>query len=116
MYLLLCSCRCLCSDLEALTTYQHCGFQLHRTLPLAYILIQFRYDYNREAGAKRGSCLAGSTQRAGSRAAAPVRDLDGAGAAYILVASVTRGGSDQSPGPSIHSLEFECFISHPSRV
>lgn len=110
------SSRCLCSDLGALTTYQHCGFQLHRTLPLAYILIQFRYDYNREAGAKQGSGLAGSTQRAGSRAAAPVRDLDGAGASYILVASVTGGGSDQSPGPSIRSLEFECFISHPSRV
>lgn len=42
--------------------------------------------------------------------------LDGAGAASVLVASATRRGSDQPPGLSIRSLEFEWFISRPSGV
>lgn len=42
--------------------------------------------------------------------------LDGAGTAFVLVALVTRRGSDQPPGLGIHSLEFEWFISRPSGV
>lgn len=42
--------------------------------------------------------------------------VDGARATFILVPFVTHRGWDQTPGPSICSLEFEWFISRPSEV
>lgn len=113
---------CLYGDLGALASYQHHGFQLHRALPFAYILAPFRYACKREAGAKQGYAvvalaLPGAGWKKGCSTPSGIWvAVDGARATFILVALVTHRGSDQPPGPSIRSLEFEWFISRPSGV
>jgi len=83
-----------------------------------------RYAHKREAGAKQG-CLPEALAWPGtrSRLGAGLRclsgiwvALDGVGAAFVLVASVTQRGLDQPPGPSVRSVEFEWFISRSGRV
>lgn len=109
------SSRCLRRDLGALTTYQCCGFWLYPALPLAHALVQLRY--RREASAKQDSGLAKSGLGARLQRLSGIwATLDEAGPAFIRVAWAAGGGSAQALGPSTRSLEFEWFISHPSRA
>lgn len=69
-------------DLEALTTYQCCGFHLHLALPLAHVLVQLRY--RKEARAKQVSGLARSELGAGLWCLSGIwAALDEAGPAFI---------------------------------
>lgn len=93
------------------------AFNCTMLFPL-HIFSLFRYAGKREAKAKQGRLHGGGSgwKKGCSTPLGIWVTVDGARATFILVPFVTHRGSDQTPGPSICSLEFEWFISRPSEV